>query len=74
LGSYLVIGWFNWLNLPFAIVGVILGYIAYKDDQRAAMSYEYGQAPQVKIPLGLILCSIAFIFGLFRLFLGGGII
>ena len=76
IGLIPCLGWFNWLNLPLAIIGIVLGAIAYNDQRRAGFSPEYDPAARVKneLPIGLILCSIAFTFGLFRLVLGGGII
>jgi hypothetical protein len=75
IGFIPCLGWFNWLNLPLAVVGIVLGAIAYKDERNLPMQYEYDPMIQRKndLPIGLILCGIAFIFGLFRLFIGGGI-
>jgi hypothetical protein len=58
------LGAFNWLNIPFAIVGLVVSLIAYNKDD--------GQ-PKNPALSGIIMCSIAMLFGLVRLFLGGGV-
>jgi len=59
------LGALNWLNIPFAGVGLIISLIALgttnKENKNGAM-------------IGTICCGIAIIFGLFRLFIGGGVI
>ncbi|HRI84799.1 MAG TPA: hypothetical protein PK536_05055 [Ignavibacteria bacterium] len=50
-----LLGWLNWLNIPFAIIGLIFSIIG-------------------KTRTGITLCSIAILFGIFRLMLGGGIL
>lgn len=59
------LGAFNWVNIPFAAIGVIISGLGYSQDD--------GQ-PKNNAIAGLIMCSIAVIFGLFRLILGGGVI
>ena len=59
------LGWLNWLNIPFSLVGLIVSVIATS------------QAPPDKKNLaigGSVLCAFAAVFGLFRLVLGGGIL
>lgn len=77
IGLVPCLGWFNWFNLPLAIVGIILGAIAYNND-RMLPRQQYETDPMVprgqSLPIGLILSGIAFGFGLIRLILGGGII
>ncbi|KIX12120.1 hypothetical protein [Dethiosulfatarculus sandiegensis] len=57
-------GSLNWLNIPFAGVGVIIGVLALssadQENRSPAMS-------------GLICCALACLFGLFRLIAGGGV-
>ena len=76
IGFIPCLGWFNWLNLPLAAVGIVLGIIAYNDERQ--IRYDEYNTPMGRnnsgLPLGVILCGSAFVFGLFRLVLGGGII
>lgn len=65
LGFIPCLGAFNWLNIPFAILGLIIGVVAYQKS-----SYE--QRGNAKI--GIVMCSLAIFFGLIRLILGGGLI
>jgi hypothetical protein len=57
-------GSLNWLNIPFAGVGVIVGVLAVSsaspETKSAAVS-------------GLVCCVLACMFGLFRLIAGGGV-
>lgn len=59
------LGALNWINIPFAGIGIIVGGVAYsrafEDDKRSAMA-------------GLILCTVALFFGLIRLVLGAGVV
>lgn len=56
-------GWMNWMNIPFAIVGLIISITAK------------GQAPNSGAALaGVILNGIAIGLGVFRLIAGGGIL
>mgnify|MGYP003574954985 CR=1 FL=1 len=72
IGFIPCLGWFNWLNLPIAIVGIVLGIIAYNEQQQN-YNNQYGPV-QRETPMGLILCCIAFVFGVFRLVIGFGVI
>lgn len=59
------LGALNWLNIPFAIVGLIISGVAL------------GNAPpgqQGTAKTGLILCAIATVLGAIRLLMGGGIL
>jgi hypothetical protein len=58
-------GAYNWINIPFAAVGLILSIIAIVNSRPDESK---GSATA-----GLILCAAAMIFGLIRLSLGGGI-
>ncbi len=59
------LGSLNWLNIPFAGVGFIISLVTLlitkKRDKGCALA-------------GLILCAIAMLFGIFRLFIGGGVV
>jgi hypothetical protein len=59
-----LLGWFNWLNIPFAIIGLILNaaflMMADKTDRMAIVA--------------LVLCVVVIFFGIFRLILGGGVL
>lgn len=59
------LGWLNWLNIPFAVVGLIVSLIAYND-----VNVQPNNQPKTCI----ILCVIAIVLGGFRLAVGGGII
>lgn len=53
------VGILNWLVIPFAAVGVILGYVTKTRDSAGRF--------------GFIASLIALVIGMFRLSLGGGI-
>lgn len=59
-------GALNWLNIPFAVIGLIVSIIAII---LAPQGEKTGNALA-----GIILCSIAVLFGIIRLILGFGII
>ena len=59
-------GALNWINIPLAGVGLIISIVALV---QCKIGEEKG-----KVIAGLILCSIALIFGLLRLLMGGGIV
>lgn len=59
------LGSFNWLNIPFAGVGLIFCIVALLK----AEPTNKGNAT-----IGLILCTIAVLFGIVRLYMGGGIV
>lgn len=58
------LGALNWLNIPFAVVGLIVSIVA-------AGNRRGGNAMALA---GIVLCSIAIVVGLLRLMLGGGIL
>jgi hypothetical protein len=60
------IGALNWLNIPFAILGLILNIVAIAQSNSAGT----GMGKNVA---GAIMCGVAIVFGGFRLLLGGGI-
>ena len=57
-------GAFNWINIPFAGIGVILGIVGIAIEKNS----KGGSIA------GLIMCSVAVIFGAIRLLLGGGVV
>lgn len=59
------VGWYNWLNIPFAIVGLIIGALA--------MDKAPGANNGLAIA-GITCCAIAILAGAVRLLLGGGVI
>lgn len=60
-------GSLNWLNIPFAVLGFIISIIAYTRNTLPLENKGYSKA-------GLILCSVAVVFGFLRLILGGGVL
>lgn len=60
------IGALNWINIPFAFIGLIISIIAItKVNSGESKSYEI---------MGIVFTSSAIVFGLIRLILGGGIV
>jgi hypothetical protein len=59
-------GALNWINIPFAGIGLIISILALVQSK--------GGEEKGKVIAGIILCSIALIFGLIRLVLGGGVV
>jgi ABC-type polysaccharide/polyol phosphate export permease len=60
------LGMLNWLNIPFAGIGLLISIIVF-------VSTAEGKNKSGSIT-GIICCSIAVLFGMIRLFMGGGII
>jgi hypothetical protein len=58
------LGSLNWLNIPFAAVGLIIGIIALA----SARTNDSGAAK-----VGVVCCAIAVLIGTLRLALGAGI-
>ncbi len=59
------LGALNWLNIPFAVVGLIISLIAFNQ----GLPGRRGAAVA-----GIVLCIIAILIGAKRLALGGGIL
>jgi hypothetical protein len=59
------LGALNWLNIPFAVAGLILGVIAYANGQPGRRGASAA---------GIVLCAIAVLIGAKRLIMGGGIL
>lgn len=74
IGFIPCLGWFNWFNIPLALVGIVLGALAYNEQRN--IGYQYND-PTIQrnneTPVGLILCCVAFVLGSIRLILGFGI-
>jgi cobalamin biosynthesis protein CobD/CbiB len=66
IGFIPLIGWFNWLNIPFAIIGLIINIIALAVTRK--------DEPKVVQISGIILCIASIFFGLIRLILGAGVV
>lgn len=60
------LGAYNWINIPFAALGLVFSIIAVVNE-KPGESKSSGTA-------GLIMCASAIIFGVFRLMLGGGVL
>ncbi|HWQ52328.1 MAG TPA: hypothetical protein VN442_01500 [Bryobacteraceae bacterium] len=59
------LGALNWLVIPFAVIGLIIGVVAYAGG---------GADPRRNAKAGMVLCGIAIVVGIIRLGLGGGIL
>jgi len=56
------LGWLNWFNVPFAVVGLIFGLVAYSKNRGSVAL------------TAIILNASAMVIGILRLSLGGGFI
>ncbi len=65
IGFVPCLGSLNWLNIPFAAVGLVISIVAFV---RAAPQKKGSAVP------GLVMCAVAVVLGLIRLSLGGGIL
>jgi hypothetical protein len=65
VGFFPCLGALNWLNIPFAVVGLVISIVAVMkappDKRGAAVA-------------GIVLCAIAVVIGFIRLVAGGGIV
>lgn len=64
IGLIPFLGWFNWFNIPLALVGLVLSILG-------AATSENSRGSAIA---GIILCGIALFVGAFRLMLGGGLL
>jgi len=64
IGLIPCLGALNWINIPFAAVGLIISMIAYS-------SREPNRTPAM---LGIVFNSVAIAFGLMRLVAGCGVV
>lgn len=60
------LGSLNWLNIPFAAIGLIVSIVA--------MTKAKPEEKKSGAITGIVCCSIAVVFGLIRLILGGGVV
>jgi len=59
------LGAFNWINIPFSMIGLVISIVAYvKEDG----------LPKNNATAGIIMCGTAAFLGFIRLFIGGGIV
>ena len=65
IGFLPCLGALNWLNIPFAGLGLIVSVVALANAK--------GQDNGASVS-GLVCCTIAILVGLFRLVVGGGIL
>ena len=65
LGFIPCLGAYNWINIPFAAVGLIISIIAAVNSDK--------DSSNSSAVSGIVMCSIAIIFGIIRLVIGGGI-
>ncbi|HMS65174.1 MAG TPA: hypothetical protein PKD83_07970 [Ignavibacteria bacterium] len=66
IGFIPCLGAYNWINIPFAAVGLIISIIAAinadpLDSKSSATA-------------GIVMCGFAVVFGIIRLMLGGGLL
>lgn len=59
------VGALNWLNIPFAVVGLIVSLVSHSSNPGSRRTGSL---------VGIILCVLAIVIGFKRLVLGGGII
>ena len=64
IGLIPFLGWFNWFNIPLALVGLFISIIG-------AATNNNSKGPAIT---GIVLCAIAVMIGAFRLMLGGGLL
>jgi hypothetical protein len=58
-----LLGWINWINIPFAILGLIFSLIGFAVDRNKKVAIA-----------GIAICCVVIIFGAFRLQACGGFI
>ncbi|MBP7500345.1 MAG: hypothetical protein KA796_10860 [Chryseobacterium sp.] len=65
LGFIPCLGSFNWINIPFSLVGLVISIVAFVKDDNLPKNYATA---------GIIMCGTAVFLGGIRLILGGGIL
>lgn len=60
-----LLGWGNWFMLPFAGVGLLFSVLAW---------LLIGPPGKARAKVGMLLNTIALLFGMLRLLLGGGVL
>ena len=58
------LGSINWINIPFAFIGLIISIIAMVTTKEDKKTFSI---------VGIVLCGIAIVIGLIRLLIGGGV-
>ena len=66
VGLFPCLGSLNWINIPFSAIGLIISIIALSQTKTGE--------PKGNAITGIVLCSIAILFGLIRLIVGGGVL
>jgi hypothetical protein len=59
------LGALNWLNIPFAVIGLIISVIAFANAAPGRRGFSV---------VGIILCLVAILIGANRLMWGGGVL
>ena len=59
------LGAFNWINIPFSMIGLVVSIVAYVQEDGL---------PKSNATAGIIMCATAAFLGFIRLFIGGGIV
>jgi hypothetical protein len=65
IGFFPCLGSLNWINIPFATIGLIISIVALTQAK---------EEDKNNIIVGLVLCSLAILIGFFRLIIGGGLV
>ncbi len=64
IGMIPLLGWYNWINIPFAVIGLIISIVAVSTGDPVR------RGPATA---GLICCVVAIVLGALRLTIGFGI-
>ena len=59
------LGALNWINIPFAAVGLVISFLVFGTSRATDKSGSIA---------GIVCCLIALVLGIIRLILGGGIL
>ena len=65
LGFIPCLGSFNWINIPFSMIGLVISIIAFLQEDNLPKNYATA---------GIIMCATAVFLGGIRLIVGGGIL
>lgn len=65
IGFIPCLGALNWLNIPFAVVGLVVSIVAFASAPPGRRTYAI---------VGIVLCLIAIFIGANRLMWGGGVL
>jgi hypothetical protein len=65
IGFIPCLGALNWLNIPFAVIGLVISIVAYANDRTGSRNLALA---------GIICCALAILIGFKRLVAGGGIL